>query len=222
MKLHRPSPALVVSIVALVVASGGTAIATTKVLIHSSSQIRDGAIRGRDLRRGTITAKQIKRGSLTSKLFRDGSITGSSTDAPGAASTSRALELHRQAGPELPDGGTAEVARLDLPPGTYAIFAKVNLAPKTDQTLLSGLTDTQHTKPASCRIDVGGAGDYAEGALVEPQSASVLNLSLQLTRTLGAATPAVLTCGATGVDWRAADTSIIAVEVGSGARTEAP
>ena len=38
MRSHKPSPALVVSIIALVVAMGGTAVAA-KVLITSSAQI---------------------------------------------------------------------------------------------------------------------------------------------------------------------------------------
>lgn len=218
MKLHRPSPALVVSIVALAVACGGTAVATTNVLIHSSSQIRNGAIRGHDIHHGTITARQIKRGSLTSKLFRDGTISGSSVDAPAAGGDSRALEAHRQAGPAVAGGGSAEVVRLDLAPGTYAVLAKVNLATSDKQVLLQGT----RTVPGSCRLDVAGTGDYAEGPVETPFSGQVLNLHLQLTRTLAQAAPATLTCQADGISWRAADASIIALQVGSTARTEAP
>lgn len=48
LRLHRPSPALVVSIIALVIASAGTAAAAT-VLIKSSKQVAKGAINSGDL-----------------------------------------------------------------------------------------------------------------------------------------------------------------------------
>lgn len=48
MRLHRPSPALIVSIIALVVASAGTATAAS-VLIKSSKQVAKGSINSSDL-----------------------------------------------------------------------------------------------------------------------------------------------------------------------------
>jgi hypothetical protein len=48
LRLRRPSPALVVSIIALVIASAGTAVAST-VLIKSSRQVAKGAINSGDL-----------------------------------------------------------------------------------------------------------------------------------------------------------------------------
>jgi hypothetical protein len=48
LRLRRPSPALIVSIIALVIASAGTAVAAT-VLIKSSKQVAKGAINSGDL-----------------------------------------------------------------------------------------------------------------------------------------------------------------------------
>src|SRR4051812_14071321 len=116
MKANRPSPALVVAIIALVVALGGTGVAATKLLITSTSQIRDGVITGKDIRKGTITPRQL------SRLARSG-LTGSSAGASSGAGDTAAYEAHRKAGPEQAKGGKATVATLDLAPGVYAVFA---------------------------------------------------------------------------------------------------
>src|SRR6478672_9802175 len=100
MQAHRPSPALVVSIVALIVALGGTAVAA-KVLITSSGQIRNGAIAGVDLRDGTITKNKLSKGTIRS--LTGARTSGSSIDSPGGA---QAIEAHRQQGPDLPKGGS--------------------------------------------------------------------------------------------------------------------
>ncbi|WP_205473398.1 hypothetical protein [Nocardioides sp. SYSU D00038] len=59
--LRKPSPSLVVSVAALVVALGGTSYAAVKV---SGAQIVD----------GTVTAKDVKQNSLGSGVIRDGSL----------------------------------------------------------------------------------------------------------------------------------------------------
>src|SRR5437764_6029285 len=113
MKLHRPSPALIVAIVALVVALGGTAVATKRLLITSSHQIANGAIRGKNLHAGTITGRELSHG-LLAQVVSGGS-------APAGGTTTGATEAHRMSGPEMPKGGEATVATLDLPAGVYAV-----------------------------------------------------------------------------------------------------
>lgn len=60
---HRPSPALVVAMVALFVSLGGVSygVATGSV---DSREVKDKTLRGKDLRANTITAREIKRRSL--------------------------------------------------------------------------------------------------------------------------------------------------------------
>src|SRR3954454_23942956 len=128
MKLHRPSPALIVAIVALVVALGGTAVATKRLLITSSHQIANGAIRGKNLHAGTITGRELSHHLLVQVV--------SAGSAPAGGAGSGATEAHRAAGPEMKSGGEATVATLDLQPGVYAVFAKTNLTPNiTDNGL---------------------------------------------------------------------------------------
>src|SRR3954452_2863338 len=108
--IRRPSPALVVSIVALVMSCGGTAAAAAHFLITNSKQIKDGAVTGADVRDGSIRARDLAAGAIP-RATADG---GTATEA------------FRKTGPELSKGGEATVATLDLPAGAYAIFSKVN------------------------------------------------------------------------------------------------
>lgn len=212
MRAQKPSPALVVSIVALIVAMSGTAVAA-RVLITSSSQIQNQTIRAADLHKGAVTKSRLN-GSVRRAVFDDG---GSSAASGGG----KALEAHRLAGPEMPDGGESEITSLTVPRGSYAVFAKVNITPSIDDNgLLNTLFKDDKTVSASCSLDVGGTGDFAIGPIVTPGSAHPVTLMLQLTRTIAKPAQAVLTCRGDEVSWRAADASIIAVEVASGERTE--
>jgi hypothetical protein len=65
---RRPSAALVVAIIALVLAASGTAVATSR-LVNGDSLIRKHSLSGDRLRNQTITARQIKLSSLRSALL---------------------------------------------------------------------------------------------------------------------------------------------------------
>ena len=205
--IRRPSPALVVSIVALVMSCGGTA-AAARFLITSSKQIKNGAVTGADVRDGSLTLRDLKAGVVPTEAR--------SADPGGAAS-----EAYRKTGPELPSGGSATVATLDLPAGAYAIFAKTNLAPSVhDDGLLNTLLKSNKTIEGRCRLDAAGDVDESAGALVSPGSENVLMLSEQITRTLGAPGRVTLSCGADNAPWHASDASIVAVPVGRATRIE--
>jgi hypothetical protein len=59
--LRRPSPSLVISVVALIVALGGTGYAAVRV---TGKQIKDSSITGRDVKNKSLTKKDFK-GSVT-------------------------------------------------------------------------------------------------------------------------------------------------------------
>jgi len=61
---HRPSPAMIVSIVALFVALGGSASA---VVVITSKNIKNGTIRGKDIHNRTITGKKLKNHTVAAK-----------------------------------------------------------------------------------------------------------------------------------------------------------
>jgi hypothetical protein len=63
LRARRPSPAMAVALLALLLATAGTASAATKLLISSSSQIRNGTIKTADLAKGTRTALRGQKGA---------------------------------------------------------------------------------------------------------------------------------------------------------------
>ena len=67
MKSHsnrRPSPALIVSVVALLVALGGSAYAVKKNSVRSKN-IVNGAVSGKDIRDGAVKGKHVNEGTLS-------------------------------------------------------------------------------------------------------------------------------------------------------------
>jgi hypothetical protein len=60
---HSPSPALVISIVALVLAASGTAVAASK-LVSGNSLIKLNSLSGNRLKKGSVTGKQIALSTL--------------------------------------------------------------------------------------------------------------------------------------------------------------
>jgi hypothetical protein len=210
MQSKRPSPALVVATIALIVSLGGTAVAA-KFLIVSTSQVKNGALIGADLRPGSITKNRLSPG--VQGLLKGGA-------AGGGAGTS-ALEAHRLKGPDVANGGKAEVLSLDLAPGTYAVFAKATVEPFiNDRGLLDTIFKDPKTVGGACTLDVGGTGDYAIQPVISPGSANPSTLNLQLTRTLSTPTKAVLTCQVDGIHWAGRDASIIALQVAHTERSE--
>lgn len=213
MQSRKPSPALVVSIIALVVALGGTAVAA-KVLITSSSQIKNRTIRGVDLRDGAITKRQIATATYRTLTARSGGSSGSDAAA---------IEAHRLTGPDVPDGKSAQVIELALQPGVYAVFAKTTITPFVPSNLFEELLGSNKVVSAECNLDVNGTGDFATQGVASRGAAGPATLNTQLTRTLDVPGKATLTCETSEpIRWAAANSSIVAMKVGSTSRTEIP
>lgn len=78
---NRPSPALAVSIVALVVAMGGTSYAAIQITSQDiknntiqSNDIKDKGVKGRDLAKDSMNRGKIKKNAVTSAKINDGTI----------------------------------------------------------------------------------------------------------------------------------------------------
>src|SRR5690348_4164415 len=96
---RRPSAALVVSIVALIVSLSGSAVAA-KFLITNSGQVKDGSLQGMDLKAGSVSKSRLSSG-VQSLLER--------TPPAAKAAGTKAIEVHRKGGPDVTDGGEATV-----------------------------------------------------------------------------------------------------------------
>jgi hypothetical protein len=82
MKL-RPTPALAVALLALVVALTGTSYAAVHI---GSSQIKNNSVKGKDVKDGNLTGKDVRDGALTGADVQDKSLTSADVDRSCAAS----------------------------------------------------------------------------------------------------------------------------------------
>jgi hypothetical protein len=122
---HRPSPAMLVAILALVVALGGTGYAAVKLPAGSvgTKQLKKKAVTGAKIARNAVTSSKIKNGSLSSADFASGQLPkgpkGDKGDPgqpgqPGAPGTARAYAAFQADGTINPTEGTSPVGGVAL------------------------------------------------------------------------------------------------------------
>lgn len=208
MKLRRPSPALVVSVVALVVACAGTAGAA--VVISNSSQIKTGAVSGSDIHDGSITGADLSKGlaGLIAKASQAGGGLG--------------IEAVRKSGPDgQPAGVEVNVASLKaVPAGTYLILAKTMMTAFVGQhNLITSLLNNDSSAGGHCTIDTHGDVDESRQQIVTNGLQTPATFNMQLTRTTSAPTDFDLICDAQS-PFRTSDTSIIAIKLSGTSRTD--
>lgn len=218
---RRPSPSLVISIMALIMSMAGTATAA-KVLISSSSQIKAGAVNGGDIKDRSVAERDLKAGAVTGDKVKNGSVGLSDLEGPARQALqdagTQALEAFRKDGPQNqePDKLVRVATLAAIPPGTYAIFAKTILTP-TEAT--GGVLDQGKPVSGHCTLDAGGDKDEARALLATPGALSPGSLNLQITRGFGSTGTAALDCEASNARWNATDTSIIAIRLGKAPRS---
>jgi hypothetical protein len=103
---QRPSPALVISIVALVMATVGTAMAATQLAKNSvgSKQLKNNAVVTSKIKKEAVTGAKVKKNSLTGKNINLGSLgtVPSATTATTAQSLTPLEPIHRVGAPGEP------------------------------------------------------------------------------------------------------------------------
>lgn len=219
---RRPSPALVVSIVALVMATAGTATAA-KVLITSSSQIKNGVVSTSDVKDNSISTKDLRNGGVTNDDIKSGTIEVGKLEASARAaiSTSQtsAVEVFRKDGPVgVPKGQSRRVATIaNLEPGVYAIFAKTVITVADSDE--GGLFNSGQTGSAHCVLDAGGDKDESRTIVSGPGFNAPAHIHSQITHTFGSPGTVALDCDSPEREWRATDSSIIAIRVSKAPRS---
>ena len=208
------SPALVVSIIALVVATAGTATAATKILIKSSSQVRAGALDASDL-----SAKARK--SLKGNAGPAGPAGAAGATGPAGPAGARGPSEVFAAVPSglnaanCPAGGCdagALLRTLALPAGSFLVTASAELAPTTF------VADA--ARSMECHLGREDTGTFQRGFHLHraPSAPGVVNdetVDVTWALTLAAPTSLSLTCSVGNVKFDAANARITAVQVGS-------
>jgi len=142
-RLRPPSPALVISVVALFVALGGTSYAALRIPRNSvgTIQLRNGAVIDSKIRNGTILGKKLKNGTVTA-----GKINTKGLTVPNATHATIALTAQAAA--------TATTA-------TSATTAGTATAASSAETLASGKTETGVYDVDFVAANAGDSGDAA-------------------------------------------------------------
>lgn len=116
--LRKPSPSMVVALLALFVSMGGVGYAAATI---GSSQIRDNSVRSRDLRNNDVQSVDIRDGTLSGKDVRRDALTGANireSTLGQVPSATNAAHAARAGDAGTVGGRTAASLRLQCPGGT--------------------------------------------------------------------------------------------------------
>ena len=199
---YRPSPAMIVAVISLVVATTGGAVA--RALITGAS-IKDGSISGLDIKNGSIKGIDVKNGSLGTADLNPAAVKSlkGQPGPAGPAGPSAAFHFDSGDGALSWDNLSHVVAELPLPAGNYVIFGKVlaaNDAALTEATI-------------TCFMSLGGTLiDSAPGRPLAGGDQEYIPLSGR--GSLTAAGSATITC-TSGPLGRFLDRHIEGIQVGS-------
>lgn len=209
---YRPSPAMIVAIIALVVATTGGAIAGSALI--TGKNIKNGSVTGLDIKNNTIASADITNNSVASADVRNGTI--GTIDLSAAATAS--LKSHESAAYHSDSGAltlgwintTQVVATILLPAGNYVVFGKVQA---NNEEPVPVSPNPSFTRQVSCSMLLGNAtidSTFTRGLAEGDRE----NFSLSGRGNLAAPGAATITCDS-GPNGSFVDRHIEAIQVGS-------
>ncbi|HZD87802.1 MAG TPA: hypothetical protein VE088_07335 [Gaiellaceae bacterium] len=153
---RKPSPALVISLIALFVALGGTSYAALRLPKNSvgTKQLRNGAVTGKKIRNGAITAGKIKPKGLTVPVATHAVVADTATNAAAVGGIA-AAQLQRSITGTCSAGSAIRVVASDgtvtcEAVGSTVLWAVVN----ADGSIARSSGATGSTHPAAGKYDV--------------------------------------------------------------------
>jgi hypothetical protein len=153
---RRPSPAMVVAVIALIVAMSGTGYAALTI---TGKNVKNSSLTGADVRNNSLASVDVKDGALLAKDFKAGQLLAGPQGPQGPQGPAGP---HGPAGPQGPAGpsGTAKVLSFD------AQWSPANLPGNNGNTIVT---------PTACRTQshVAGPGEVAVIQLVGTGAPSV-------------------------------------------------
>jgi hypothetical protein len=114
---RRPSPALVIALLALFVSLGGTSYAVSKI---GSRQVTNNSLRSKDLRDNTVQSRDVRDRSLLAKDFKAGQLPAGpkgDTGPPGPQGAAAANLIQGSTGDDLV---TLQTSEERFPPSGYS------------------------------------------------------------------------------------------------------
>lgn len=203
----RPSPAMVVASLALLVALAGTGYAAIRLPANSVGTAQ--------LKNGAVTAVKVKRGTLLNSDFKAGQLPRGARGFTGSPGPPGPAGSPGPAGPPGPSNGfvfskagavgvgssSATIASLSLPAGNYLVSAKAVL-------LSAGPKGTTVT----CKLVAGAATDQASTRLGDGTDVNQTQ-ALIAPAALSAAGSATLSCSTSGGTAEASQIAVAAVQV---------
>lgn len=122
-RLKRPSPALVIAIIALLVAGTGTSYAAAKYVITSSKQVKDGSLTAADLSPKTRKALKGNTGARGAQGVAGPRGLQGAPGAPASAEPLTVLKVSRSMNSSTPAANYAKV----LPAGNWLLTTQIGL-----------------------------------------------------------------------------------------------
>jgi hypothetical protein len=123
MRVRIPSPSMIIAVIALVAALGGTSYAAVTI---GSAQIKDNSVRGKDIRNNSLTGRDVKNDSLGGRDVKESAL----------GKVPRASQADRVGGLD------ASRIKLRCPSGTRRTFGScMDLAAKGPTTLTAAQKD---------------------------------------------------------------------------------
>jgi hypothetical protein len=202
-RLRRPSPALVIAVVALLMAMGGTGYAAFKLPKNSvkAKQIATGAVGSSEVKNKSLKVADISTAAQNALKGQKGD-----KGDTGAVGPSSATEVFRDSGPaDISGSGTTVATLSNLPPGAYAIHAKAEVFGSGTNQL------------ARCQVNAEGDNDFSEATIgAGAGGATSATLPVQVTHTFAGTGTVTLVCLKDGAPTIAVIRSKIeAIHVGS-------
>jgi hypothetical protein len=198
--IRLPSPALLVACVALLAALGGVSYAAGVLPKDSvgTAQLKKKAVTGAKLRKSAVTGAKVKNGTLMAADFKAGQLPagpqgpkgdpgipgqqGPSGAGPGYISDFRFSVV-------VPALSTTTVQTLDVPAGTYLLFARAEV----NNSSGSAANDI-----ISCKLAAGTDQQVQNGLFLGPNTMAgeTLPVSWQISHTFASAGQVTLSCNA--------------------------
>jgi hypothetical protein len=110
---RRPGHATIVAYLALFVALGGSAVATTQI---TGKQIKNSTLTGRDIKNGSITGADLKKNTLTGKQINEAKL----ATVPSAANAATATNATNATNANTVGGLAPSAFKVTCPAGTVA------------------------------------------------------------------------------------------------------